>query len=96
VLIIVALFTILCWLGFRIAKSAPDPFGQYLAAGITTSIALSAVLHMLVTLGLMPTTGLSLPFMSHGRSGLIIALLSIGVLVSVGRMRGRPSKPVDR
>jgi cell division protein FtsW len=92
VLIIVALFTILCWLGFRIAKSAPDPFGQYLAAGITASIALSAVLHMLVTLGLMPTTGLSLPFMSHGRSGLIIALLSVGVLVSIGRMRGRAPK----
>lgn len=94
VLIVITLFTVFCWLGFRIAKGAPDPFGQYLAAGITASVALSAVLHMLVTVGLMPTTGLSLPFMSHGRSGLLIALLSVGVLVNIGRMRGRPPRSV--
>ncbi len=90
VLIVLLLFSLFAWLGFRIARSAPDPFGVYLAAGITASVALSAVLHMLVTLGLMPTTGLSLPFMSHGRSGLVIGLLSVGVLLSIGRMRGKP------
>ncbi|MGH7560128.1 MAG: FtsW/RodA/SpoVE family cell cycle protein [Gemmatimonadales bacterium] len=93
VLIVVLLFGIFCWLGFRIAKTAPDPFGQYLATGITVAVALSAALHMLVTLGLMPTTGLSLPFMSHGRSGLVIALLSVGVLVNIGRLRGKPRRP---
>jgi cell division protein FtsW (lipid II flippase) len=45
-----------------------------------------------VNLDLMPTTGLGLPFMSHGRSGLLIALLSVAVVVNIGRARGRPVK----
>lgn len=89
VVVIVALFAIFCWLGFRIAKSAPDPFGQYLATGLTATIAFAALLHMAVTLGLMPTTGLGFPFLSYGRSGLLIGLVSVGVLVSIGRARGR-------
>ena len=87
VVVIVVLFAILSWLGFRIAKTASDPFGQYLAAGLTSAVALAAVLHMAVTLGLLPTTGLALPFMSYGRTGLIMALVSVGVLVNIGRAR---------
>jgi len=93
VVVIALLFFIFCWLGFRIAKTAPDPFGQYLATGLTASVALAALLHGAVNLGLMPTTGLALPFMSFGRSALLIALLSVGVLVNIGRARGRPAKP---
>ncbi|HEX7023432.1 MAG TPA: putative peptidoglycan glycosyltransferase FtsW [Gemmatimonadales bacterium] len=92
VLVIGVLFLTFAWLGFRIAKTAPDPFGQFVAAGITASIALAALLHSAVNLGLMPTTGLALPFMSYGRSGLMIALISVGVLVNIGRARGRPVK----
>ena len=90
VLVIALLFTLFCWLGFRIAKTAADPFGQYLAAGITATVALAALLHSAVNLGLMPTTGLGLPFMSYGRTGLMITLLSVGMLVNIGRARGRP------
>jgi cell division protein FtsW len=90
VLVIALLFAIFCWLGFRIAKTAPDPFGQYLAAGVTATVALAGLLHAAVNLGLMPTTGLSLPFMSYGRSGLVMTLVSVGVMVNVGRARGRP------
>ena len=90
VLVISLLFFILCWLGFRIAKTAPDPFGQYLATGLTASVALAALLHGAVNLGLMPTTGLALPFMSSGLSALLVALFSVGVLVNIGRSRGRP------
>lgn len=90
ILIVIALFATFCWLGFRIAKTAPDAFGQYLAAGLTATIALAASLHAAVNLGLMPTTGLGLPFMSHGRSGLLISLISVGVLVNIGRARGKP------
>jgi cell division protein FtsW len=79
------------WLGYRIAKTAPDPFGQFLAAGLTTAVCLTAVLHMAVTLKLMPTTGLTLPFMSAGGSSLLINLTATGVLASIGRMRGRPA-----
>jgi cell division protein FtsW len=90
VLVVVSLFGVFCWLGFRIAKTAPDAFGQYLATGLTATVALAALLHMSVTLGLMPTTGLAFPFMSYGRSGLVIALVSVGVLINIGRQRGRP------
>lgn len=89
VAVIVVLFAVFGWLGFRIARTARDQFGQFLAVGLTGAISLGALLHMAVTLGLMPTTGLAFPFMSYGRSGLIMALVSVGVLVNIGRSRGR-------
>ena len=92
VLVVVTLFALFCWVGLRIARTAPDPFGQYLATGLTATVGLAALLHMSVTLGLMPTTGLSFPFMSYGRSGLVIALVSVGVLINIGRARGKPVK----
>ncbi|HEX5818356.1 MAG TPA: putative peptidoglycan glycosyltransferase FtsW [Gemmatimonadales bacterium] len=93
VLLVVVLFALFVWVGFRIARTAPDPFGQYLAAGLTAAVGLTAFLHIAVSLGLMPTTGLTLPFMSFGRSSLVISLVGAGMLINVGRMRGRPSRP---
>jgi len=90
VLLMALLFGIFLWLGFRIARSAPDPFGQFLAVGITAMIGITAIMHMAVSLSLMPTTGLTLPFMSYGRSSLIISLVATGILINVGRMRGKP------
>ena len=90
VLCVVLLFALFCWLGFRIAKTAADPFGQYLAVGLTATIGLTAFMHMAVSLGLIPTTGLTLPFMSYGRSSQVISLLGTGILISIGRLRGRP------
>jgi cell division protein FtsW len=92
VVVVVSLFGVFAWLGFRIAKTARDSFGQYLATGLTATVALAALLHMAVTLGLMPTTGLAFPFLSYGRSGLVIALVSVGVLVNIGRARGKSAK----
>ena len=89
---IIFLFGLFVWLGFRIARTAPDPFGQYLATGITTGIGFTAFLHMAVTMGMMPTTGLTLPFMSYGRSSLMISLLGTGILLSIGRQRGKVPK----
>lgn len=91
VLVVVLLFVLFCWMGFRIARTASDPFGQYLAVGLTAAIGISAFLHMAVTMGLMPTTGLTLPFMSHGRSSLMISLVGTGILINIGRQRGRPA-----
>lgn len=91
VLVVVTLYGLFGWVGYRIARSAPDAFGQYLAAGLTTAVCLTATLHMAVTLKLMPTTGLTLPFMSQGGSSLLMNLAATGVLVSIGRMRGRPA-----
>jgi cell division protein FtsW len=91
VLVVVGLFAVFGWIGYRIAKTAPDLFGQLLATGLTTAICLTAGLHMAVTLRLIPTTGLTLPFVSHGGSSLLMTLAATGVLASIGRMRGRPS-----
>jgi cell division protein FtsW len=90
VLVVVSLFGLFCWLGLRIARTAADPFGQYLAVGLTATIGLTAFMHMAVTLGLIPTTGLTLPFMSYGRSSQVISLLGTGILINVGRLRGSP------
>ena len=87
---VVFLFGLFCWLGFRIARTASDPFGQYLAVGLTATIGLTAFMHMAVSLGLMPTTGLTLPFMSYGRSSQVISLLGTGILINIGRLRGKP------
>jgi cell division protein FtsW len=98
VCVVVSLFTMFCWLGFRIARTAADPFGQYLAVGLTATIGLTAFMHMAVSLGLMPTTGLTLPFMSYGRSSQVISLLATGILINIGRLRGsaRAAGPRER
>lgn len=93
ILFIVLLYGIFCWLGFRIARTAEDPFGQYLATGLTAMVGVTALMHMFVTLNLMPTTGLTLPFLSSGRSSLVVSLAAVGILLSVGRMRGKAATP---
>ncbi|MGH7508678.1 MAG: FtsW/RodA/SpoVE family cell cycle protein [Gemmatimonadales bacterium] len=90
VFVVVSLFSLFCMLGFRIARTAADPFGQYLAVGLTATIGLTAFMHMAVSLGLMPTTGLTLPFMSYGRSSQVISLLGAGILINIGRLRASP------
>jgi len=85
VLFVVALYVTVVLVGFRIARRAPDLFGQLLAIGFTNLIAIQAVLHMGVGLGLVPPTGLALPLISYGRSNLLVTLLSFGVLMSIAR-----------
>jgi cell division protein FtsW len=87
---VVLCFILFCWMGFRIARTAPDPFGTYLASGLTVAVGITAFMHAAVVTWLMPTTGLTLPFMSVGRISLLLYLLSAGVIVSIGRQRGRP------
>lgn len=100
VVILAALFGVLVWLGARIARTAPDPFGQFLATGITAMLGLTALLHLGVNLAVIPATGIPLPFVSYGRSGLVVMLAATGVLISIGQSgaggrraataRGRP------
>jgi cell division protein FtsW len=89
---VIAAFGVVLWLGFRIARSAPDPFGRLLAAGLTAMIGLGAVLHAGVTLAVIPATGIPLPFISYGRSSLIVALAAIGIVISVGQARHRKTQ----
>lgn len=92
VVFVVLCFFLFCWMGFRIAKTAPDLFGTALAGGLTAMVGLAALLHAAVVLKMIPSTGLTLPFISAGRVSLVIYLVSAGVLVSIGRRRGKPSK----
>jgi cell division protein FtsW len=87
VLFLVGLFSALILVGFRVAGRAPDLFGELLAIGVTSFIAVQAVLHMSVGLGLVPPTGLALPLVSYGRSNLIVTLAALGMLISVARTR---------
>lgn len=89
VCLIVLFYAIFIGLGFRIARTAGDRFGMLLATGLTALIGVSAVVHMSVSLALVPTTGLPLPFLSYGRSNLLVSLTAAGVLVSVGRGRAK-------
>lgn len=89
---VVLCFFLFCWMGFRIAKTAPDLFGTALAGGLTAMVGLAALLHAAVVLKMIPSTGLTLPFISAGRVSLVIYLVSAGVLVSIGRRRGKPAK----
>jgi len=72
-------------LGFRIARSAPDLYGFLLASGITCMVLVYAFMNMGVATGLLPTTGLPLPFISYGGSSLLLNLTATGILINVGR-----------
>ncbi|MEE2905625.1 MAG: FtsW/RodA/SpoVE family cell cycle protein [Gemmatimonadota bacterium] len=85
VLLVVVLYTLIVLVGFRIASRAPDAFGELLAIGCSSLIALQAFLHMAVGLALAPPTGLSLPLVSFGRSNLVMTLVALGILISVAR-----------
>lgn len=89
---VLLLFALFCWLGLRIARTARDPFGTYLATGLTVAVGVTALFHAAVVTRMGPTTGLTLPFMSAGRTSLVLYLLSAGVLVNIGRRRGRPAR----
>ena len=95
---VILMFALFAVLGFRIARNARSPFVQLVAIGITVTIVLTAYLHIGVTIGLLPTTGLTLPFISYGRSNLVLSMLMTGILVNIGSTRekvvgGRATDP---
>ncbi len=83
VLAIIALFLVILWRGLQIATAANDCFGSFLAFGITISITLQAMVNMGVNLSLLPTKGLTLPFLSFGGSSLVFNLLGVGILMNI-------------
>lgn len=87
--LLVALFVAWGWLGFRIARQARTTFQQLVAIGVTVTMTVTAYLHIGVVIGLLPTTGLTLPFISYGRSNLLLSLLFTGILVNIGSVRER-------
>jgi len=81
--IIVALFAVFLWRGIRTALRTQDTFGQFLVVGITSMVVVQAFVNISVVLGMMPTKGIPLPFVSYGGSSLFMTLACVGVLLNV-------------
>ena len=86
---LVLAFAAYAWLGLRIARKARSPFLSLVAVGLTAAVVITAYLHIGVVIGLLPTTGLTLPFISYGRSNLVLSLAMTGILVNIGSVRER-------
>ena len=87
--LIIVLFVVLILRGFQSSYRAPDLFGTYLSLGITSLIAIQALLNMGVVMGLLPTKGSTLPFVSYGGTSLMINLMAVGILLNVYSQGGR-------
>jgi cell division protein FtsW len=88
VLLLVGLFAIVVWRGVRASLNASDAFGCYAALGLTTLVGAQALVNLAVVFGLLPTKGLTLPFVSYGGSSLMTLLAATGILLSVSGDRG--------
>jgi len=80
---VVTLFGIFLWRGMRASWRTEDPFGRYLAVGITSMVVLQALINISVVLGMMPTKGIPLPLVSYGGSSLFVTLACVGVLLNI-------------
>ena len=76
---------VIAWRGLRIAANAQDRFGAFLAIGLTTMMAVQGLINISVVLGLLPTKGLPLPFVSSGGSSMLVNLIGLGILLNVSQ-----------
>jgi len=83
VVIILALFVAILYAGINIARRSDEPFGSLLAMGLTTALALQLFVNLGVTLGLLPTKGLTLPFLSYGGTSLLVSMASVGIMLNI-------------
>ena len=92
ILALLPAFGVLVWRGLLAALRARDVFGSYLAFGITSLFALQALVNMGVVLGLLPTKGLALPFISYGGTSLVVSLFMAGVLANISARDPEPRR----
>lgn len=86
--LILGLYFVLIWRGARVARQSREPYGRLLAAGLTALLAVQVVINTAMTIGLAPITGMSLPLMSYGGSGLLAHAIVVGLLLNVGARPG--------
>jgi cell division protein FtsW len=84
-LIVIGLFVLLAYRGFKIARDAPDAFSALLACGVTCWLVFQALVNVAVVTGLLPFTGVALPFISSGGSSMVVSLAGVGLLLSISR-----------
>jgi cell division protein FtsW len=89
VMIVILLYGIILTRGIRIARNTPDRFGSFMAMGITVTIGLQVCINMGVALGLLPTKGLTLPFLSYGGTNLLTNMAAVGILMNIGARNAR-------
>jgi cell division protein FtsW (lipid II flippase) len=80
---VLGLLLVICWRGVVIAERTHDPFGRLVAVGIVSLFAVQSLINTAMTVGLLPVTGLSLPLVSYGGSGLVAHSLALGVLMNI-------------
>jgi cell division protein FtsW len=83
--LVLACFCVIAWRGLRTALRAPDRFGSFLALGLTAMVIVQAFFNISVVLGLLPTKGIPLPFVSFGGSSLLMSMLGVGILLNVSQ-----------
>jgi cell division protein FtsW len=83
--VVVALFCVILFRGMKIAHDEPDPFASLLAVGLTASLSFQALINMAVVIGLIPTKGLPLPFLSYGGTAIMMSMATLGALLALGR-----------
>ncbi|MHC4546731.1 MAG: FtsW/RodA/SpoVE family cell cycle protein, partial [Planctomycetota bacterium] len=86
-LALLGLYVVIVGCGLKIAMHNTDPFGRLLAVGITSMFAVQIIVNVGMTVGLMPITGLTLPFVSYGGSSLLVSMAAVGFLNNIGRCR---------
>ncbi len=84
-MIVIGLFALLLWRGYKIAASAPDKFCSLVVYGLTTKIALQTILNIAVVTNSMPNTGIAFPFFSSGGTALILQIFEMGIILSISR-----------
>ena len=83
--VIVSLFLFIAWRGLRIAKAAPDSFGRLVAVGIVSWIFIQSMINIMAISGLIPLTGIPLPFISYGGTSLAVLMTGIGILLNISK-----------
>ena len=93
VLVVLGCFAAFTWAGLRAARRAPSAFALLAGFGATALIAVPALCNAAVVMGVVPTTGLTLPFLSHGSNSLVCSAFAVGILLRVASGERRPSRP---
>jgi cell division protein FtsW len=94
VIMVILMFGIFIFRSMRLSQTINDDFGKYLAFGITSIIGLQTSINMLVAAGMIPTTGVTLPFISYGGSSLILNSIAVGILLNISTHRSKPAGSV--
>jgi len=93
VLTVLGAFTAFVWAGGRIVQRARQPLAALVAIGMTSLIGIPAAVNAAVVMGLLPTTGFTLPFVSYGGNSLVVCSLAVGILLRIGACEAAPTRP---